>query len=254
MGNISDWREIFSTKPTKKTNSIVTKNFYHQGIKYSFNWAKNHHLEYQKQNLKCSRELWRYLNRINQHDYPQMWFNDPSIQRISNFRINKLQRGIVPKIGLQLIEEKIIEECYKSEIINRAKDVYNMFKGAGLGNPGHEPILKNILQEDKNAIAIEVPVWYDAPEKITGHIDLIKIDGDKINIIDLKPEGNFMRSIPQVAYYGLLVKRRLNIEVNCISFNNKLMWKYEPERLLKRTEEILSELNIKKFDWQDYIK
>ena len=47
--------------------------------------------------------------------------------------------------------------------------------------PGHEPILKNILIKDKDAIAIEVPIWNEERNKeVTGHIDLVQIENDVV--------------------------------------------------------------------------
>ncbi|MBD3353737.1 MAG: hypothetical protein GF364_19790 [Candidatus Lokiarchaeota archaeon] len=135
-----------------------------------------------------------------------------------------------------------------------ACNVITNFKNANIQKkPGHDVILKNILIQDENAIATEVPVWCDSPEKLTGHIDLIRIKENILEVIDYKPEGNFMRSLPQVACYGLLLKQRFNIDnIVCLSFNDKNIWEYEPEVVLQRINEILSKIKADSFKWQIY--
>ena len=95
-----------------------------------------------------------------------------------------------------------------------------------------EPLV--ILIKDKDSIAIEVPIWSVSKDNhLTGHIDLIQIEDNIIKIIDYKPEGNFLFSLPQVATYGLLIKELIHVEkINCISFNKNFAWEYNPEILL----------------------
>lgn len=223
---------------------------------YSFNWSKTNHIEYQRQNLKCSRFLWRYLNRISKGQYPQRWFNDYSVCRISKFRLKGLKRGLVPKIGRQLVKEGIIKEYGPNHELSRmTNQVFTNFTKAKIERkPGHDVILKNILIRDDKSIATEVPVWYEKPEKITGHIDLVRIHGDFVEVCDYKPEGNFMRSIPQVAYYGVVLKRQLNLPyVVCASFNRDNLWEYEPMTLFNRLDSLLDEIEADEYKWQYFI-
>jgi len=250
-----EWKQIFNVQPSV---SDVSKCFCHRGIIYPFNWSKQHHLEYQKQNLPESRELWRYLNRISREDFPIDLFNDETIRRISGFRINGLERGLAPKIGQQLIDENLIhDKSIENNIVNLTQQCIQLFEVNGIGYKlNHDVILRNLLKEDKSTIACEVPIWKDDSEPITGHIDLIRIDEHTktLQIIDYKPEGQFMHSLPQVAFYGILIKKNLKIEnCKCYSFNKKSIWEYEPEKTLKRTSELLQERRSKQFDWQMYI-
>lgn len=206
--------------------------------------------------MKCSRFLWRYLNRIARGQYPQRWFNDYSVKRISKFRLKGLKRGLVPRIGRQLVKEGIITEYGSQHELSRMADkVFINFEKAKIDRkPGHDVILKNILIKDEKSIATEVPVWYEKPEKITGHIDLVRINGDYVEVCDYKPEGNFMRSIPQVAYYGLVLKRQLQLPyVVCSSFNRENLWEYEPNILFDRLDTILSQIDAEGYKWQYFI-
>lgn len=168
-----------------------------------------------------------------------------------------MKRGLVPNIGNELIEEGIIRENFtENKIVKITNDLFRIFHDSGIEKKlGHERILANLIKEDKNSIASEVPVWHDTPEPITGHIDLIRIEDDFLHIVDYKPEGSFMRSIPQVAYYGYLMKRNLNVKnVLCSSFNKDSIWTYEPYELLERTNEIIKRYATNaEFDWQFFI-
>jgi hypothetical protein len=124
-----------------------------------------------------------------------------------------------------------------------------------VGFPGHEPILKNILLKDKDAVAIEVPIWNKKENNIiTGHIDLIQIENDVVKVIDYKPEGNFLLSLPQVAMYGYLIKSKLNIKkVRCISFNKRGAWEYDPNILKEDIKEYLVSQHINERPWEKFI-
>ena len=112
--------------------------------------------------------------------------------------------------------------------------------------------LKNILIKDFDSIAIEIPIWMTKNSiNITGHIDLIQIQNNMIKIIDYKPEGNFLVSLPQVAIYGLLIKQILQINcLKCISFNGYEAWEYNPEILLNDIKDYLISHKITR-NWEN---
>ncbi|MEJ2278003.1 MAG: hypothetical protein P8Y70_09695 [Candidatus Lokiarchaeota archaeon] len=122
--------------------------------------------------------------------------------------------------------------------------------------PGHGPILKNILIKDKNSIAIETPIWIEVNNTyLTGHIDLIQLKKGIIYIIDYKPEGNFIYSLPQVATYGLVFKKIFNIKkLNCISFNKDHAWEYKPEILLNEIRDYLISQKIDTRIWENFFE
>ncbi len=86
-------------------------------------------------------------------------------------------------------------------------------------------------------------MWYE-DHYLTGHIDLIVVIEGTIFVCDYKPEEtpnpettrlsySFMRSIPQVASYALVLKKLYNIDdIMCITFNKKEAWIYESKATL----------------------
>ena len=241
---------------------IKKRDFYHQRIKYSFNWNLQNHknkLDGSSNNREEFRRLGSYFKKIYQTSLvPNDIFNSKNIQRISQFKIRGLKNGFLGSFSKQLIrEEKIIKFGKDFKLCKFAQGVYDNYKKNQINkNPGHDPILKNILIKDKDSVAIEVPIWSNINGKyITGHIDLIQIDLDQnlVKVIDYKPEGKFMVSLPQVATYGLLLKKRLGINLlQCISFNKNEAWKYDPDILKTEIKEYLISQGINTRIWEFY--
>jgi len=239
---------------------IKKRDFIHQNIKYSFNWNLKNHKEKLGQ-LNSNREefkrLGSYLKKIYQGSIPNNIFNAKTITRVSQFKVIGLKNGFLRSFSKKLINEGKIQKLdSNSKLPKFAKKVHEIYYNNQINkNPGHETILKNILIKDKDSIAIEVPIWsaIKINKHITGHIDLIQIEDNVIKIIDYKPEGNFLFSLPQVATYGLLLKKLIHIEkLNCISFNKNSAWEYNPEILLTDVKNLLSSKRIPRI-WEDFL-
>ncbi|MBD3338011.1 MAG: hypothetical protein GF353_02810 [Candidatus Lokiarchaeota archaeon] len=238
---------------------IKKRDFYHQRIKYSFNWnLKNHKIKLNQllANYKDFKRLGSYLKKIYEGTVPNDLFNRNDITRVSSFRVKGLKNGFIRSFSKKLIRSGKIE-CLDSDskLSSLTQKVFETFKKNSISRkPGHDPVLKNILIKDKDSIAIEIPVWMKLNNlPITGHIDLIQIVNNTIRIIDYKPEGNFLHSLPQVASYGLLIKKLLKPKnLICASFNIKETWIYEPEILLKDIDKYLKEQGVTQNPWNLY--
>ena len=234
--------------------------FIHQNIPYAFNWNINNHkakLSQLNPRRKEFIKLGTYFKRVYQGDIPNNLFNTREYHRISQFKIHGIKISFLNSLSKKLIrEQKIRYLDSNSELPQYAQKVFQSFKNNGISiSPGHEPILKYILIKDKNSLAIEVPIWKKFYNTyLTGHIDLIQIQDNIIKVIDYKPEGNFIYSLPQVASYGLLVKNKFNLdELKCISFNKKEAWEYDPIILLKDVREYLLNHGGKDQIWDQYL-
>ncbi|TFF87155.1 MAG: hypothetical protein EU550_03825 [Promethearchaeota archaeon] len=232
------------------------RDFYHQRIKYSFHYhanridklsAQNHDLKYMAQ----------YFKRVYNGKIPNQLFNSHEIQRISRFKIKGIKRAFLNSFSKKLIRsEKILTLDPHSDLPAYAKKVYESYKKNSIpSKPGHDPVLKNILIKNENAVAIEVPIWKKKNNNfLTGHIDLIQIENNLIKIIDYKPEGNFLYSLPQVATYGLISKEILGLDaIKCISFNKNEAWQYDPLILLTDIKKYLMEKGYNKRPWEDFL-
>jgi len=236
------------------------KTFVHQNIPYSFNWNKTHHKEKYSQIIANRDELNRlkeHFKRVYEGSIPNKIFNSRDFPRISQFKIKGIKSAFVRSYSKNLIRSgKIRYHDINSKLPSYAQNVFDNYRVNNIeGIPGHEPILKNILIKDKDAIAIEVPIWTKKEKNvITGHIDLIQVENDIVKVIDYKPEGNFLLSLPQVAMYGFLVKSKLNLErVRCISFNKQGAWEYDPCILKTEIKDYLVSHQINEFPWEKFI-
>lgn len=238
---------------------LKRRDFYHQRICYSFNWNLKHHKDILQQvngNQRDVKLLGKFFKRVYKGEIPEHLFNSREIQRVSRFKILGLKKAFVNSYTKKLIREGKIEIYDNYSIFPQyVQKVYLSFqKNKIYKTPGHEPVLKNILIKDSRSIAIEVPIWKKVRDSyITGHIDLIQFDKDGIKIIDYKPEGNFLISLPQVATYGLLIKDNFSLQdVKCISFNKKEAWEYEPEILLSEIGKYLENHRINR-PWEKFL-
>lgn len=240
--------------------SIKNRVFIHQKIPYAFNWNIENHRQkisplnpYQSEFIK----LGKYFNRICQGKIPNNLFNTRSLPRVSRFKITGMKSIFLRSYSKKLIREGKIEYFdSNSKLPQFVQKVYTNFKNDGIKiNPGHGPVLKYILIKDKDSLAIEVPIWKKTESRtLTGHIDLIQIQDNVIKVIDYKPEGDFMFSLPQVATYGLLLKSVLKIEnVKCISFDKYHAWEFDPRILVTDIKDYLELHNVNKRVWEDHI-
>jgi len=241
--------------------SIENKLYIHQNIPYSFNWNKGNHKEKFNQIIANQAELSRLgklFTRISQGLIPNNLFNSRILPRISQFKIKGLKAAFVRSFSTTLIRSgKIKRYDSSSKLPKYVQNVYENFKEVNIsGHPGHEPVLKSILIKDRNSLAIEIPIWYnnDKNKFITGHIDLIQINDDVVKVIDYKPEGKFLISLPQVATYGILLKSKLKIEkLKCLTFNRNEAWEYDPSILLMDIKKYLISKKIDDRPWEKFL-
>lgn len=239
---------------------LKKKIFVHQNIPYSFNWNKTHHKEKFSQITSNREELNRlkgHFKKVYEGLIPNNLFNTRQFPRVSQFKIRGIKVAFIRSFSKSLIRSnKIQYHDSNSQLPKYAQKVYENYQANNFpGAPGHEPILKNILIKNKDAIAIEVPIWNDQKKKIiTGHIDLIQIQNDVVKVIDYKPEGNFLLSLPQVSMYGFLIKSKLNIKkLRCISFNKECAWEYDPNILRMDVKDYLISQRINERPWENFI-
>lgn len=91
----------------------------------------------------------------------------------------------------------------------------------------HTKVQTYLLEKDNKTIATEIPVWaspeeleefkeLNLKEVLTGHIDFIRIEDDKIWVWDYKPNAINEKYAPtQVYSYALMLSKRTNIPINC---------------------------------------
>ena len=107
----------------------------------------------------------------------------------------------------------------------------------------HSRVQVFMLEHDSTSIACETPIWllpseletfqelFNSQEPLTGHIDLIRIQDDKIWILDYKPNAQKEQyAATQTYFYALMLSARTKIplehfrcgyfdHLNCYLFN-----------------------------------
>jgi hypothetical protein len=239
---------------------LKKKLYIHQNIPYAFNWNKIHHKEKYSQlttNRHELNKLKEHFKRVYEGTIPNNLFNSRSLPRVSQFKIKGIKAAFIRSFSKNLIRSgEILYYDSTTKFPQYVQNVIDNYKANSIsGEPGHEPILKNILIKDRDSIAIEVPIWNEIRDKvITGHIDLLQVENDIVKVIDYKPEGNFLLSLPQVAMYGYLVKSKLNIKkLMCISFNKEEAWEYDPQILFSGIKDYLVSHRINERPWEEFL-
>ena len=260
---------------SKNTDTLSIQRFFHSGIKYEFKLAKRQNV-ISLMPKPIQIKINGFFDLILKKQIALDLFNDSKTTRCSNFKITKLIRGAHKIISEKLLETSSIYRIDSNptsniddfkwihnllDIVNESFEDYEKDPDSYY-KPNHDSVLTAILLKLNNALSIETPIWLRKQKKltdfmnlenddydfsysksITGHIDLLLYDekGENLIIADYKPEGYFLRSLPQIAFYALILRRILNINnlnVKCLSFNKDEAWIYSPEVLKDINEEI----------------
>jgi len=269
---------------------LSIQKFYHSGIKYEFKLAKRQNVISQMPK-QIQMKINGFFDLILRKQIAMDLFNDSKTTRCSKFRVSKLDRGAQKIISEKLQSDSLIKQIDSSSIskIPNYEWIYNLL---AINNecfeeynnnpnyfykPTHDSVLTAILLKLNNALSIETPIWLRKQKKltdymnldyeiynfsysssITGHIDLLLYDdiGNNLIIADYKPEGYFLRSLPQIAFYAIILRRILNINdlnIKCLSFNKDKAWIYSPE-VLKEINEEIKKFGNPKLPWSRFLK
>jgi len=135
------------------------------------------------------------------------------------------------------------------------------------GSADHTSVLSKILLDSDYAIATEIPIYRKySDEFLTGHIDLLMIIDDILYVCDYKPRTSphpnanpsvsFINSIPQIACYGLILKKNYGInKLFCVTFNKLGIWLYEPEIVMQKITSFIKKQDSKrKLTWENFFQ
>jgi hypothetical protein len=108
----------------------------------------------------------------------------------------------------------------------------------------HSKVQVFMLEHDTTSIACETPIWllpeeletyeelFNSNEPLTGHIDLLRIEDNKIWILDYKPNAQKEKyASTQTYFYALMLSKRTNIPLEyfrCGYFDNLNCYLFDP--------------------------
>ncbi len=132
----------------------------------------------------------------------------------------------------------------------------------GFFRTAHSKVQMFMLENDRNTIAMEIPIWlypkelndyekiFNSRESLTGHIDLLKVDDDLIWVWDYKPNAHKEEfASTQVYFYALMLSKRTNIpleKIRCGYFDDNFTFVFKPEE--RFVKEILNSKDL--FDFE----
>jgi len=109
----------------------------------------------------------------------------------------------------------------------------------------HSKVQVFMLENDNNTIAVEVPIWIKSDElsnfkqffgsdsPLTGHIDVLRIEDNKIWIWDYKPGAKHEKyADTQVYFYALMLSKRTGIDLEnfrCGYFDENHAFIFKPK-------------------------
>ena len=119
----------------------------------------------------------------------------------------------------------------------------------------HSKVQVFMLEFDDKTIATEIPIWaksneinnyrkiFNTDETLSGHIDLLRIENNKIWVWDYKPNAEReVHATTQVYFYAIMLSRRTGIELKdfrCGYFDDKIAYVFEPkEGLIKANSKL----------------
>ena len=149
-------------------------------------------------------------------------------------------RGSALKFSLGNIDLKHIKGHDLCDWTFHGLDKYN-----SRYSTAHSQVQVFMLENDSKTIACEVPLWLNPDElsfyqslfktdaPLTGHIDLIRIEDNKIWILDYKPNARLEKfAATQVYFYALMLSKRTKIPLEkfrCGYFDSKDCFLFKPD-------------------------
>ena len=111
----------------------------------------------------------------------------------------------------------------------------------------HSQVQVFMLENDNSTVAVEVPVWLEPNEMenfkeifrseipLTGHIDLLRLDNNKIWVWDYKPNALLEKyASTQVYFYALMLSKRTKLpfkDFRCGYFDSNYAYMFDPNKI-----------------------
>lgn len=237
---ISYFKYIEAINIVDQVSDTISKEIKHQ-LWYIFRYNQK---KIRDINLDIQEKLIKFMERIETSDYPLDLFihavnPDQDIEkrvRGSNFFLKGFRKE---HLRTKTIKKELIETLIKENKIklssNIAERLQEIARETIKETSGHEPIQVKAMLKMEEVFAVEIPIWYNKVKgkEVTGHIDFLGIENNKLIIIEYKPDNTqVIKSIAQVIVYAYLLSKTLEIDIDkieCINFSPDLIYSFKPE-------------------------
>jgi len=192
-------------------------------IEFKHPWPYHYYIDTEKLHLLTPKKLSNYLIEMSSKCPHDKFLSGP---RSSALKMKSLAKPI---------------EVPANDVCRLAKEGLEW----GLQGTAHGNVQLHMLKNDFKTIGVEIPLWLDENEysqmglkfkesgPISGHIDLVRIEDDKIWIWDFKPKAHKEKFADmQVLMYAIILSHRTNIpleEFRCGYFDENTSFVFEPK-------------------------
>jgi hypothetical protein len=152
-----------------------------------------------------------------------------------NFTIGPRSSALSFDLNFQKTEIKNHETCFLAcEALEKIKNY----------KTNHSKVEVFMLERDNKTVAVEVPIWlnhnelelfeniFSTKEPLSGHIDILRIEDDKIWIWDYKPKAHKEKyAHVQTLFYAIMLSKRTGIDLKhfkCGYFDESTSYVFNP--------------------------
>ncbi|MEA3398918.1 MAG: PD-(D/E)XK nuclease family protein [Patescibacteria group bacterium] len=194
-----------------------------QYTKLNHPWPYHYYIEQNNQELDKFSNLKSFLESMRSECPHEKFLEGP---RSSSLKISS---------GVKLIE------IPKHELCSLAKQGNDW----GMQGSAHGNVQLWMMKNDPKTVSVEVPLWFDEKElkeygfsfekkgSLSGHIDILRIENNKIWVWDYKPKAAKEKyADTQVFMYTLMLSHRTGIPLEnfmCGYFDEKTSFIFKPE-------------------------
>jgi len=190
---------------------IVRRDFRHGKVAYGFQWNKTNHSRIGNSTGDAA-SLWAHLASVASGKIPDDPFTNPFFVSASKLRIKQMPKAAKVNFRKKLERAGALQSVVNHDLVEILRKLHRARND--MSYKADHAIVADFLKKDPFSIAIEIPVWSNR-YNLSGHIDLIRIVDDVVQVCDYKPgklettSTRFFNSIPQIAAYGEMLSHHL---------------------------------------------
>jgi hypothetical protein len=185
---------------------------------------------YRLHTLKASSLIKDEFNELNKY-LENMFHSCPH----DYFTIGPRSSSLTFDINIDQKQVNNHETCY---LASEALEKMNNYKA------NHSKVEVFMLEKDNSTIAVEVPIWlnhyelevydklFSTKEPLSGHIDILRIEDNKIWIWDYKPKAHKEKyAHVQTLFYAIMLSKRTGIDLKhfkCGYFDESTSYVFNP--------------------------
>lgn len=190
---------------------------------------------------KSLKHGWYYYYKVHQEKLERL--SNKGYESLSSYLLAVRQQENRPDHlftdGPRSSQTDIDLDVSLHETTHIVSDLASMGLESDYYKDNHMNVQMFMLAYDKETVAMEIPVWFDeetfptsSENRLTGHIDLLRIEGDTVWVWDYKPKAHLEdQATTQVFLYAWMLSQRagINLEnMSCGYFDEYKAYTFDP--------------------------